>query len=141
MLQKIGMVVLAMSLLMACQKTDDLALQPLPIVGEGFTLVSTTNFSSLNGYTVTGKLEVWKDSTSYEFRFIDFRSSNGPDLDILVTTGQSANPSISLGDIKGIQGNFIYTYTDVDNRIKDFSSVVVWCARFSVAFGIASFEQ
>ncbi len=134
--------VLMMSLLLACQKANEIMPQPkpLPTIGRGFTLLSATPFSSRNGYTVSGTLEVWRDSLNYEFRLIDFQSSNGPDLDILVTNGVSANPSINLGDIKGLQGNYVYTYTDVDNRIKDFSSVVVWCSRFSVAFGLANFE-
>ncbi|MDP2188993.1 MAG: DM13 domain-containing protein [Sphingobacteriaceae bacterium] len=133
---------LMMSLLLACQKSEEVMPQPqpLPTIGESFTLLSRTSFSSRNGYTVSGTLEVWRDSTQYEFRFIDFQSSNGPDLDILVANGTSANPSIHLGAIQGLQGNYVYTYTDVDNRIKDFSSVVVWCSRFSVAFGLASFE-
>lgn len=133
--------VLAMGVLLGCQKSEELNPQPLPAVGEGFTLVSTSDFSSRNNYNVTGTLEVWRDSIHYEFRFIDFSLSNGPDLDILLTTGLNTSPSIDLGPIKGLRGNFVYTYTDTDNRVQDFSNVVVWCSRFSVAFGLAPFEQ
>lgn len=132
--------ILASSLLLGCQKMEDAMPQPLPMVAEGFTLLSSNSFSSLNRYTVSGKLEVWKKGNMYEFRFINFRSSNGPDLEILLTTGQSANAAINLGDIQGIDGNYIYSFTDTEGKLADFSNVLVWCSRFSVAFGIAGFR-
>lgn len=131
--------ILASSLLLGCQKMEDAMPQPLPMVAEGFTLLSSNSFSSLNRYNVSGKLEVWKNGNAYEFRFIDFRSSNGPDLEILITQGPSANPSINLGEIQGLEGNYIYRYTDTAGNLSDFSQVLVWCTRFSVAFGIAPF--
>lgn len=130
---------LSIVLLSACQKMENAMPQPLPEVTAGFTRVSSTSFSSLNRYNVSGKLEVWKNGNAYEFRFIDFRSSNGPDLEILITQGPSANPSINLGEIQGIEGNYIYRYTDTAGNLSDFSQVLVWCTRFSVAFGIAPF--
>lgn len=128
-------------LLSACQKMENAMPQPLPEITAGYSLVSSTTFSSLNRYNVSGKLEVWKNGNAYEFRFIDFRSSNGPDLEILLTTGQSANPAIKLGEIQGIEGNYIYRYTDAAGKVRDFSHVLVWCTRFSVAFGIAPFAS
>ncbi len=132
---------LSIVLLSACQKMENAMPQPLPEVASGYSLVSSTTFSSLNRYNVSGKLEVWKNGNAYEFRFIDFRSSNGPDLEILLTTGQSANPAINLGEIQGIEGNYIYRFTDTTGTIGDFSHVLVWCTRFSVAFGIAPFAS
>jgi len=140
MVQKLWMV-LAFSLLLACQKTENVAPTPLPPLSDSFALISSSNFTSLNGYTVTGKLDVWKDGNQYEFRFIDFFASNGPDVDVWITTGQSTSSFIDLGDIKGHDGNFSYAYTDTDNRLKDFSSVLIWCKRFSRGFGIANFNQ
>ena len=135
------LLVLSTVLLSACQKMETAMPQPLPQVMPGFSMVSSTTFSSLNRYNVSGRLEVWKNGNAYEFRFIDFRSTNGPDLEILLTTGQSANPSINLGDIQGIDGNYIYQYTDTNGTVGDFSHVLVWCTRFSVAFGIAPFAS
>ena len=77
-------------------------------------------------------------------------TSNGPDLKVWLTDqpvidgaagwgvfddGQYA----SLGELKGNRGNQNYSIPD-DVDLSDFSSVSIWCERFSVSFGAAELQ-
>ncbi len=53
------LLVLSTVLLSACQKMETAMPQPLPEVMPGFSILSSTTFSSLNRYNVSGRLEVW----------------------------------------------------------------------------------
>ena len=92
-----------------------------------------------------GNAIVLGDGTGQRFlRFEDFRTDNGPDLNVYLTTapqdapaGQFDDDFIDLGDLKGNVGSQNYEISrDVD--LSRYSTVVVWCVRFSVAFGAAT---
>ena len=74
----------------------------------------------------------------------DFKTDNGPDLEVYLSAGVSADGDaglfdddfISLGDLKGNIGSQNYEIlADVD--LSKYSTVVVWCVRFGVAFAAA----
>lgn len=79
-------------------------------------------------------------------RFEDFRSKNGPDLHVYLSTeaptstfaGLGAN-EIHLGALKGNVGNQNYDVpTDVD--LSQYRSVVIYCVPFRVVFSTAAFS-
>ena len=91
-----------------------------------------------------GRAEVLGDGTGQRFlRFEDFRTDNGPDLNVYLSAappdapaGQFTDDYVDLGDLKGNVGTQNYEIPrglDLDR----YSTVVVWCVRFSVAFGAA----
>lgn len=122
----------------ACEK-DLPELDESPVIPATFQLLQTTTFSSLNGYTVTGTMEIWKQDANYLFNFIDFSSSNGPDLVVWLSKDPSPSEVIDFGALKSNRGNFSYMYTDTTGDLSSFSCALVWCDRFSVAFGKAAF--
>lgn len=77
-------------------------------------------------------------------RLEDLDTSNGPDLRVYLSTlpegrdGRSyGDGAIDLGALKGNRGDQNYavpTGTDLSR----YRSVVIWCRRFTVAFGVAS---
>ncbi len=78
-------------------------------------------------------------------RFEDFRSKNGPDLHVYLSTeaptstfaGLGAD-EIHLGALKGNVGNQNYDIpADVD--LSDYRSVVIYCVPFHVVFSTAAF--
>ncbi|HYN32216.1 MAG TPA: DM13 domain-containing protein, partial [Ilumatobacteraceae bacterium] len=82
-------------------------------------------------------------STQRFLRFEDFETDNGPDLNVYLSSAapdasvdQLGADFVDLGDLKGNVGpqNFEIP-TDVD--LDRYSTVVVWCVRFGVAFGSA----
>ena len=76
-------------------------------------------------------------------RFEDFRTSNGPDVRVYLTAAPVGSDGdrfddryVELGDLKGNIGNQNYTIpSSVD--LDRYPTAVVWCKRFSVAFGAA----
>lgn len=75
-------------------------------------------------------------------RFENFRTSNGPDLVIWLSTAYPRNlhdtavarDFVDLGPMKGNIGNQNYAIP-AGTDLSKYSSVVVWCRRFNVAFG------
>jgi hypothetical protein len=74
----------------------------------------------------------------------DFETDSGPDLRLYVSTGDPASGDLGdfedLGALKGNVGNQQYTLPrSVDLEL--YSTVVVWCRAFSVAFTSAGLER
>ena len=91
-----------------------------------------------------GLAEALGDGTSQRFlRFEDFATDNGPDLNVYLSTAPPDAPAgefdddfVDLGDLKGNIGPQNYEIPfDVD--LERYSTVVIWCVRFGVAFGAA----
>jgi hypothetical protein len=76
-------------------------------------------------------------------RFEDFATSNGPVLVVRLSTnpaegaaGAFGDHYVNLGSLKGNVGDQNYL-VPAGVAVGAYSSVVVWCARFSVPFGAA----
>ena len=91
-----------------------------------------------------GVAVVLNDGTQQRFlRFEDFATDNGPDLNVYLSSapadasaGAFDDDFVDLGDLKGNIGAQNYEIpADVD--LSHHSTVVIWCVRFSVAFGAA----
>ncbi len=91
-----------------------------------------------------GIAEVLNDGSAQRFlRFEDFATDNGPDLFVYLSTappdadaGEFDVEFVDLGRLKGNVGPQNYEIPeDVDLDL--FSTVVIWCRRFRVAFGAA----
>ena len=92
----------------------------------------------------SGTVTVITDGSEQRFlRFEDFETDNGPDLFVYLSTAPvDADASafdddfVDLGTLKGNIGNQNYEIpADVD--LDRYTTVVIWCRRFAVAFGAA----
>ena len=109
--------------------------EPAQAPGEIVTTFSGS-FGPVNGYDVTGEALVLENGTDQRFlRLENFASPNGPDLKVYL---RAANGDfVSLGDLTGNIGDQNYEIpAGVD--LNEFSSVEIWCERFSVGFGEAT---
>jgi Electron transfer DM13 len=100
------------------------------------TVLASGNFIS-NSHPTSGSVKVIQDAAGKKHLvFENFRSDNGPDLDVWLSPGTSGNPYQSLGDLKAVSGTFSY---ELDNSINYTAnnSVLIWCVDFSVLFGHA----
>ena len=76
-------------------------------------------------------------------RLEDFKSTNGPELHVLLTTGTEATTFgdvgdyIDLGILKGNVGNQNYAIPD-DVDLAAIRAVVIWCRPFKVVFSVAN---
>jgi hypothetical protein len=104
-------------------------------------IVSTGTFISGEHGTSGTALVVALPDGSVVVRFEDLDTSNGPDLRVVLSTDEASDAwkyegRHILAELKGNVGDQNYTIpADVD--LSQFGSVVVWCERFSVAFGAA----
>ena len=78
--------------------------------------------------------------------FIDLRTSNGPDLFVYLSTTPADGPRdafddefLSPGRLKANQGNQNYAI-GAGTRLDRYRSVVIWCRRFTYAFGAAELD-
>lgn len=79
-------------------------------------------------------------------RFEDFSTSNGPDVRVYLSAAPATSDGdrfddryVELGELKGNIGNQNYTIPASLN-LDRYRSAVVWCKRFSVAFGAAALD-
>ena len=69
-------------------------------------------------------------------RLENFKSTNGPDLYVYLSTDDKATEFINLGKLKASSGNQNYEIpNDVD--LGKYNKVLVWCKAFGVLFGSA----
>jgi hypothetical protein len=91
-----------------------------------------------------GIARVLGDGSGQRFlRFEDFRTDNGPDLNVYLSAAPPDAPAgdfdsdfVDLGDLKGNVGAQNYEIPaglDLDH----YSTVAIWCVRFGVVFGVA----
>ena len=83
-----------------------------------------------------GTAQVLSHDDSYLLRLEQFRSTNGPDLYVYLSTDRGISDYINLGKLKANMGNQTYDIpagTDLDK----YDTVLIWCKPFSVLFGSA----
>ena len=91
-----------------------------------------------------GSARVLGDGSGQRFlRLEDFRTDNGPDLNVYLSAAAADAPAsdfdddfVDLGDLKGNVGSQNYEIpaaVDLDR----YSTVTIWCVRFGVVFGAA----
>ncbi|MFI6574403.1 DM13 domain-containing protein [Nocardiopsis sp. NPDC050513] len=81
---------------------------------------------------------------SRHVRFEDLATSDGPDLHVWITDQEAGGDwfkyrdgrYVALGELRGTHGSANYEIP-ADADISGMTSVVIWCDRFSVAFGSA----
>lgn len=69
-------------------------------------------------------------------RLENFKSTNGPDLHVYLSTDKMASNFMDLGRLKGNIGNQNYQ-VPVDIDLSKYNNVLIWCKAFSVLFGNA----
>ncbi|MDE0668715.1 MAG: DM13 domain-containing protein [bacterium] len=116
--------------------------RPMPVAPQIVTLASG-EFSSRSHQT-SGRALVLNDGSEQRFlRFENFRTDNGPDVNIYLSSAPFDAPArdfaldfVDLGDMKGNVGAQNYEIPP-GVELDRYATVVVWCVRFSVAFGVA----
>jgi hypothetical protein len=110
---------------------------------EGNVEVASGRFSSI-AHQSTGRAAVVKlPGGARKLTLSEFETDPGPDLRLYVSTGDPADGDLGgfrdLGALKGNVGNQQYDLSPNVN-LQRYSTVVVWCRAFSVAFAAAPLE-
>ena len=73
-------------------------------------------------------------------RLEDFRSTNGPDVHLYLSTDKQASNFIDLGRLKANNGDQNYQIP-IDTDFNKYKYVLIWCQPFSVLFGSAQLNS
>ena len=73
-------------------------------------------------------------------RLENFKSTNGPDLYVYLSTDDKASDFVNLGELKASSGNQNYEIPD-DTDLSKYNKVLVWCKAFGVLFGSAELSS
>lgn len=127
-------------------KKDDAMMKDDAMAKEGAMMSLSGSFRSLDHET-SGSASLSKAQDGhYYVRFENFRTENGPDLFVYLSTvpgtaEESEFPGefIDLGKLKGNIGNQNYLVPDGTDLSK-YQSVIIWCRRFNSTFGAAALE-
>ena len=126
------------------EPTPTSSIPPAPTTLPQPAVVSSGEWTSIEHET-SGTVAVVADGSISTLVLADLATSNGPDLAVYLSPlgpeagGDYTAGAVRLGPLKGNLGTQTYelpTGTDVTR----FSSVVIWCDRFSVGFGVAGLE-
>lgn len=95
-------------------------------------------------HETTGNVKVVGADGKTFIRLEDFATSNGPDVVVYLSPAPPSGPEdqfgrdpVNLGSLKGNKGNQNYE-VPAGTDLAKYKSVVIWCKRFSVAFGAAA---
>jgi hypothetical protein len=107
-------------------------------------ILSTNSFRSL-GHATSGRAVALELADGRRFlRLVDLRTSNGPDLFVYLSRASVEAPRdtfdddfVSLGQLRANQGNLNYPIP-AGVPLDRHRSVVIWCRRFTYAFGAAA---
>ena len=109
----------------------------------GYFRFQERNFVSSGGHTTTGSLIVFGNKASNPdtlmYYFKNFKTDNGPDLDVYISEELNPVNYTNIGDLKAINGNFFYK-VKVTPSVNSSAYVIVWCVDFSVNFGYAQLQ-
>ena len=73
-------------------------------------------------------------------RLENFKSTNGPDLYVYLSTDNRASEFIDLGKLKANNGNQNYEIPE-NADLDKYSNVLIWCKAFGVLFGSAELSS
>ena len=116
----------------------------LPESAEPPIIVEASGSFIDRSHPTEGSARVLGDGSGLRFlRLEDFRTDNGPDLNVYLSAAPPDAPAgafdddfVDLGDLKGNVGSQNYEIPaglDLDR----YSTVAIWCVRFGVVFGAA----
>ncbi len=137
-----AVVVLAAVLLLAFQPWKLLTTVE---VHEASPLTATAAAGSFSGlaHPTTGRARVGDSGAGQALFIEDLVTDNGPDLQVYLSTVPSdgdakafARDGLRLGALKGNKGSQSYPIP-AGTDLARYRSVVIWCDRFSVGFGVA----
>lgn len=88
-------------------------------------------------HNAEGQVKVIKLGDGSNFlRLEDFRSTNGPDLYVYLSTDKGNSDFVNLGRLKGNIGDQNYKIPEGADLSK-YDTALIWCQAFSVLFGSA----
>jgi hypothetical protein len=113
--------------------------EEMTTIGEETSTAYAGTFVGVNDgiHNAEGQAKVIKLGDGSNFlRLEDFRSTNGPDLYVYLSTDKGNSDFVNLGRLKGNVGDQNYKIPD-GTDLSQYDTALIWCQAFSVLFGSA----
>ncbi len=123
----------------AAQTNGSTVNEEMTTIGEAISTVYAGTFVGVNDgiHNAEGQAKVINLSDGSNFlRLEDFRSTNGPDLYVYLSTDKGNSDFVNLGRLKGNIGDQNYKIPEGTDLSK-YDTALIWCQAFSVLFGSA----
>lgn len=95
-------------------------------------------------HSTTGTARIVRSSGRVKLQLVDLETDAGPDLRVYLVSGGyeggDVEEHVDLGGLKGNQGTQQYDLPDGVDTSR-YSTVLIWCRAFSVAFGAADLSS
>jgi hypothetical protein len=132
-------IILILLSVVSCSSDDDKMndIEESPEMEMKMAEEETTGSFVSDAHETTGTASVNEEETL--LMFTDFKTDNGPLLEVYLSTDKEATEYVSLGDLKGIEGDFQYDIPS-GTELTKYKYVLIWCVDFSVSFGHAKLE-
>jgi hypothetical protein len=127
----------------AAQTNGTTVNEEMTTIGQGMSTLYAGSFVGVNDgiHNAEGQAKVIQLSDESNFlRLEDFRSTNGPDLYVYLSTDKTPSDFVNLGRLKGNVGDQNYEIPDGTDLSK-YDTALIWCQAFSVLFGSAELKQ
>ena len=119
------------------------------LMAQDGAIVATGTFHGA-AHNTSGRATVYRTPAGQVLRLTRFKTSNGPDVHVLLVAVDDAKDNenflsekvehIDLGLLKGNEGDQNYTIPS-GTDISKYKTVSIFCERFSVNFGAAPLEK
>lgn len=123
----------------AAQTNGTTVNEEMTTIGEETSTAYAGTFVGVNDgiHNTEGQAKVIKLGDGSNFlRLEDFRSTNGPDLYVYLSTDKGNSDFVNLGRLKGNVGDQNYKIPD-GTDLSQYDTALIWCQAFSVLFGSA----
>lgn len=101
-----------------------------PIVSTGAEVVGTL------AHPASGIARLVQDGGKTYLRYENFKTINGPDLFVYLSTDKNASEFVNLGALKATEGNINYEIP-AGTDLSKYPYALVWCRAFGVLFNSA----
>ena len=118
-------------------------------MAEGDSIVATGTFHGAV-HKCEGRATVYKTASGEVLRLTHFKTSNGPDLHVILIAASDGQDNenfldkkierVELGSLKGNEGDQNYAIP-AGTDIGKFKAVSIYCVRFNANFGTAPLEK
>lgn len=125
------------------------ALGTVWLVAQDGNIVATGTFHGA-AHQTSGRATVYHTSTGDVLRITHFKTSNGPNVHVLLVAASDAKDDenfltekldrVDLGPLKGNEGDQNYTIPDGTDLSK-YKTVSIFCERFNANFGAAPLQK
>ena len=103
------------------------------------SIVTSRPIVDTPSHPASGTVSVLEHAGTKTLRYENFKTINGPDLRIYLSTDLEATDFVDLGELKATEGNVNYAIP-AGTDISKYRYALVWCEDFSVLFNSADLQ-